>query len=131
MDLILGWEWPGQQTRQEQDTDQGNRYPVPNPTDTEQQYSNPQQRPAPQIQPRRTIPNPKQTKPYAQPNNIQQYVAPPRISLVEDPSRHGTTSQQQQQQNAATTPTTKPTHVILSDSTMSRFRLPQFNNNTV
>ncbi|CAF0996891.1 unnamed protein product [Didymodactylos carnosus] len=143
MDMRLGWEWPDQQIRQAQDeyirssnrfdlfldTHQDNHYPMPNPTNTDQQYFNAQRHPAPQVQSRCTIPSSKQTKPYAQPNNAQQHVAPPITLLVDNPRGQSTTAQQHQ--NTTTIPTTKSNHVILSDSTMPRFRLPQLCNNTV
>ncbi|CAF4524085.1 unnamed protein product, partial [Didymodactylos carnosus] len=106
----------------QQNNQQDHHYAVPPTTDTEQQNFT---APRPRLRDRTTTS--KQTKPYAQPKNAQQHVAHPLINLIDKPRQQDYPSQQYQQRNTAT----RPNHVILSDSTMSRFRLSQFNNNTV
>ncbi|CAF1019685.1 unnamed protein product [Didymodactylos carnosus] len=81
--------------------------------------------------PRYTTGTAKSKKPYAQLKNAQQQAAPPPIDLVDESRPQGYRAQRYQQRDTATAMTNKPNHVILSDSTMSRFRLSQFNNNTV
>ncbi|CAF0781998.1 unnamed protein product, partial [Didymodactylos carnosus] len=81
--------------------------------------------------PRYTTVTAKPKKPYAQPKNVQQHTPPPPTDLVDEPRQQGYPAQRYQQRDTTTATTNKPNHVILSDSTMSRFRLSQFNNSTV